>query len=395
MTPHPRLIEVKIQGYRPFRDFTAPLESLEVLVGANGSGKSSLFEFLKFLRDSIYSEIPPEIIPGSTGQQIFHSPGSDKFKWDIEVDTGRPVPIRYQGELIGPIGRTQIAYERVESSRPFSERYEQPYLFMDIQGNRGVVQEPDEGLRPTEIKQDVASKRNQLALSSMTNPAMVILFQLSEYIRSWRFYSSFNIANDKIRKSVPIEQEPVLREDGGNLSSVLHYFLTEHRPLFDELQHHLRFVVPGFKGLTVKARGGPGEVITFWQEGGVDHDLSLADLSDGILRLICWICLCLHPHPPALICIDEPDQGVHPRTLPLLAGLFEKASERTQIILATHSSYFLTQFDIAKIAVLRKENGAAKFIKPGKSNILRDMLDDFGVEEIEQLHRSDELERLP
>ena len=125
---------------------------------------------------------------------------------------------------------------------------------MDIKGNRGVVQEPDEGLRPTEIKQDVASKRNQLALSSMTNPAMVILFQLSEYIRSWRFYNSFNIANDKIRKSVPIEQEPVLREDGGNLSSVLHYFLTEHRPLFDELQHHLRFVVPGFKGLTVKAR---------------------------------------------------------------------------------------------------------------------------------------------
>jgi predicted ATPase len=219
--------------------------------------------------------------------------------------------------------------------------------------------------------------------------------RLTEVTIQGYFYSSFNIANEKIRKSVPIEQDPILREDGGNLSSVLHYFLTEYPSLFDELQHHLHFVVPGFKGLTVKARGGPGEVITFWQEGGVDHDLSLADLSDGILRLICWICLCLHPHPPTLICIDEPDQGVHPRTLPLLAGLFEKASERTQIILATHSSYFLTQFDIAKIAVLRKENGEAKFIKPGQSQVLREMLEDFGVEEIEQLHRSDELERLP
>ena len=79
MTLNPRLTEVKIQGYRPFRDFTAPLESLEVLVGANGSGKSSLFEFLKFLRDSIYREIPPEIISGSTGQQIFHHSGAEKF----------------------------------------------------------------------------------------------------------------------------------------------------------------------------------------------------------------------------------------------------------------------------------------------------------------------------
>ena len=134
-------------------------------------------------------------------------------------------------------------------------------------------------------------------------------------------------------------------------------------------------VIPGFKGLSVKARGGPGEVIAFWQEQGIDRDLSLADSSDGILRLICWMCLCVHPHPPALICIDEPDRGLHPRTLPVLAGLFEKAAERTQILLATHSSYLLTQFDISQIAVLRKEHGQAKFIKPGESQVLIEMLD--------------------
>ena len=124
-------------------------------------------------------------------------------------------------------------------------------------------------------------------MSTVTNPAMVTLYNLREYIRSWRFYSSFNIANDQIRKSVPIEQEPVLHEDAGNLSSVLHYLMTEHQPAFDELQQALRLAVPGFKGLTVKARGGPGQVIAFWQEEGIEGDLSLADVSDGILRLIC------------------------------------------------------------------------------------------------------------
>ena len=392
MTPAPHLRSALIRGYRPFRDFLAHFGPLEILVGANGSGKSSLFEFLKFLRDSLYQDIPPEIVPGSIGQQIFHIPGPERFWWSIEIDTGQPVPIRYQGELMGPIGQTHVSFERVQSVKPLGPQHTKPLLFMNIRERRGVVH--DSTSRRLQ-KQEIALRRpNQLALSVMTNPSMVTLYNLREYVRGWRFYSSFNIANEKIRKSVPIEQEPVLHEDAGNLSSLLHYLMTEHRPAFDELQQHLRFVVPGFKGLTVKARGGPGEVIAFCQEEGIDKDLSLADLSDGILRLICWIALCVQPNPPSLICIDEPDQGVHPRTLPILAGLFEKACDRTQILLATHASYFLMQFDIARIAVLRKENGEAKFIKPGDSKVLNESLKEFGAEEIEIMHRSDELERL-
>ncbi|MCI0695642.1 AAA family ATPase [candidate division KSB1 bacterium] len=387
-----RLLSIKIRGYRPFRDFVAQFSPLEILVGANGSGKSSLFEFLKFLRDSLYQDIPPEIMPGAIGQRIFHIPGPEKFWWRTEIDTGLPVPIRYQGELMGPIGRTHISFERVQSAKLLGPPHTKPYLFMNIKERHGVVQDPEsKKLKRQEI---ALARPNQLALSTMTNPALITLYRLREYIRGWRFYSAFNIANGKIRKSVPIEQEPVLHEDAGNLSSVLHYIMTEHPFLFDELQQHLRSAIPGFKGLTVKARGGPGEVIAFWQEEGVDSDLSLADLSDGILRLICWVVLCVQPNPPSLICIDEPDQGVHPRTLPILAGLFEKACERTQILLATHASYFLMQFDLSRIAVFRKENGEAKFIKPQDSKTLRENLADFGPEELEMMHRNDELERL-
>jgi predicted ATPase len=72
MTPQALLKSVTIQGYQPFGDFTARLGPLEVLVGANGSGKSSLFEFLKFLRDGVRSDIPSEIVPDSIGQRIIH-----------------------------------------------------------------------------------------------------------------------------------------------------------------------------------------------------------------------------------------------------------------------------------------------------------------------------------
>lgn len=70
----PYLCSLEIDGYRPFRHFTATFSELEVIVGSNGSGKSSLFEFLKFLRDGAETEIPPEIVPGSAGQQLFHRP---------------------------------------------------------------------------------------------------------------------------------------------------------------------------------------------------------------------------------------------------------------------------------------------------------------------------------
>ncbi len=197
-----------------------------------------------------------------------------------------------------------------------------------------------------------------------------------------------------LRESVVIDEHPILSEDGGNLAAVLLYLNTEHPVVFDELQAHLRGVVPGFQRLSVKPRGGPGRVMAFWEEEGVDQPLTLADVSDGTLRLLCWMTLALAPNVPTLVCIDEPDQGVHPRTLPKLAALFKKLSERTQVLIATHNSYFLSQFDLAQIAVMRKEEGRAVWIKPGDSAALRANLEEFGVDELERMHRSDELEHL-
>jgi predicted ATPase len=391
MPAHALLKSVRIQGYRPFGDFLARLGPLEVLAGANGSGKSSLFEFLRFLRDGLDQAIPPEIVAGSIGQQVFHSPGPERFSWNIEVELRDGLQVRYRGQLMGPVGRSRVSSEIVEAVAPTAQDGT-PEVLLDAGEVLARMWDPaTERLpeHPNKLKSVM-----QLGLALASDPLLLSLYNLREYIRGWRFYGALNLALDKIRRPVPTEQDPVLREDAGNLSSVLHFLYTEHRREFDELRQLLRSVVPGFMGLKVKAYGAPGHVVAMWQEEGVEHDLTLADLSDGILHLICWATLCLQRNPPTLICIDEPDQGVHPRTLPVLAGLFDKASERTQLLLATHSSYFLTQFDVSRIAVFRKENGEAKFLKPQDSKILVQNLADFGPDEIEVMHRSDELERL-
>lgn len=362
MGDFPRITSLKIDGFKVFDEFEAKLGPLEVIVGANGVGKSSLFSLIKLLRDGMEKKIPPEIIPGGLGMQIFHTPESPVFSWHLGLAELTGKDTAYFGKISGPAGRATIREEALSVG--------------------GGVEVPFGHLTG-----DGPAMRLELGLFRNKHTQKAY-----QFISQFSLYSSFDIASSKIRRSALVQQEPQLEEDGNNLSSVCHFFATEYPHLLEELCLLLRSVMPGFESLSVKARGGPGEVMAFWREQGVDADLTLADLSDGILRFLCWAVLCLHPKPPTLICIDEPELGLHPRVLPLLAGLFQKASQRTQIILATHSSYFLSQFPLENIAVMRKEDGRAVWKKPSGSAALKANLAEFGQDEIEFLHRSNELE---
>lgn len=387
-----RLKNIRIAGYRPFKDFRVVVNNLEVLVGANASGKSSLMEFLRFLRNSSYQEIPSEIIEGSSGMRIFHVPGEDRIEWAASIDVDLSADIVYSGRIVGPVGSVRVEHEKLETSGPLSEKHEQPFLYMELKNGEGKIYEP--GLRKLKEQKIQLLKANQLALSTMNNPGLFMLYNLREYIHRWRFYNSFRISNEQLRRPSITEQEPTLHENAGNLSAVLLYLQTEYPEIFERLKFYLGLMLPNFRNITVKARGGPGQVMAFWSEDSVGEELTLADLSDGTLRILCWAIICLHPFPPTLVFVDEPDQGIHPRVYPLLAELFKELSDKTQVILTTHSSYFLSMFDIENILVLNKEAGDIKTLKPSTSQALIDNLKEFGDQELEIMHRSGEIEMI-
>jgi predicted ATPase len=372
---------LSIEGFGPFASTKFELTPLLILVGANGAGKTSLFELLRAVRDYSRSTIPPEIIPGWETREVYHRPGPDRLSWRIVFDAGEE-EYSFGVDLIGPLGSPTVANEIVSVHAGGRE-----IAGLDRGGDTGVItggplRFPIRNVRP-----------NQLALQSYVNASYPTLYRLKEQIDSWRFFSGIRFNDRQLRQPALIEEKPTLKDDGGNLTSVLNWLQIENPSLFSELELHIRGIIPGFRGLSVRPSGA-GRVTLWWDEDGLVNPLSAADLSDGSLRLLLWLTLALTPDPPALVCIDEPEVGLHPRTLPKIAGLLKKLSARTQVLVATHSSYLLAQFDVADVAVLRKRNGSIEFSKPGTAAALLENLREFGADELELMHRSDELEAL-
>jgi predicted ATPase len=386
-----RLAMLEIDGYRPFRAFKAELGALTVIIGANATGKSSLFDFLRFVRHAASYPLPAEIDPRSAGKTLFHAGGPERVAFELTLDLGRRTPLEYQAEILGPVGAPRVARERLTTARSPGGDTEEPFVFLNFTAGRGVLRDRRGIIRP-----GWNLKPNELALRRALDPTLVTSSRVQALLSSWRFFSGFDVsANAAIRRPVQIEPDPELLEDGSNLGAVLMWLNREHQPAWEELETHLRSTVPGFLSLNVVPRGGPGMVIGLWKEQGVPGELTLADLSDGTLRFLCWASLLLSPKLPPLICIDEPEIGLHPRVLPVLAGLIRQASARAQILVATHSPHFLSHFQLEEIAVMRKEDGAPRFVRPASSTALREMVDEIGGEAIAKLHLSDELETLP
>jgi predicted ATPase len=265
--PFPSIRSLKLHGYRPFGEFLARFSALEVIVGANSSGKSSLFEFLKFLRNAVEQDIPPEIVAGSIGQQIFHRPGPDRFAWSVEIDLLRPGRLHYEGEVLGPIGQTRVSFERVHLSHAPGTHDDQTFIFMDVHGRKGYALEPAERSSP---RQELDLRRpNQLALSVMTNPALATLYNLrasSSLVGAFTVPSTSTMTRSASRR--PSSSSLCCTKTAPTSAQCFLNLMSEHPLVFDELKYHLRAAVPGFRNLAVKARGGPGEVIAFWQEEG-------------------------------------------------------------------------------------------------------------------------------
>ena len=203
-------------------------------------------------------------------------------------------------------------------------------------------------------------------------------------IRSWQIYHLHDTsATAPMRGYEIVQDNAVLRADASNIGPFLLKLKQENNEAYTQIVDAIKLVTPFFDDFVLNPRksGDKEEVNISWYQQGSDYPMQPYHLSDGSIRFICLATALLQPKPPATIIIDEPELGLHPAAIVILAELIQSAATRTQVIVATQSPALLDQFAIDDIVVVNRKQGASSFERLQEKDF-NQWLEDYSVGEL-------------
>jgi len=332
------------------------LGSLNVVIGPNGSGKSNLLEAVDLLRSA-----PDQfLVPISEGGGV-----SDwLWKGGIPRPTARidavltnpygPTGLRYVMSFTEVAQRFQINDERIENDKPDIGQ-QRPYFYYQFQNGRPVLNV--KGRKPRSLQRDnVDVERSILAQRRDPDqyPEITYLAEILPRIRLYREWSFGRYTTPRLPQKSDLPNF-VLAPDASNLGLVLNR-LRRDPSVKAQVLKALQELYDGIDDYEIQIEGGTVQV--FLHEGR--FTVPATRLSDGTLRYLCLLAILCHPNPPPLVCIEEPELGLHPDILPTIARLLRDASERCQLIVTTHSDVLVDALTDTPEAVLvcEKHEGA-------------------------------------
>ena len=338
------------------------LEPLNVIIGPNASGKSNLIEALSILADTPKDIQDPLRKGGGTLEWLWK--GTQKpFNATIEVTADAlwpPTPLKYRLSFTESFSRFRLMDETVEDAY-LSASGNSPKFYYQYRGGKPVIRVMGETPSERPLKQDDL-RTDQSILSQRRDPeSFPELFFLGLQFERMRFYREFQLGHDSpLRRLQQADLiQDYLLEDGSNLAVVLSYLL--NRPHTKaRIVDYLQEFYPSVQDILAVVLGG--SIQMSFHEKGLHHPVPSARLSDGTLRYLCLLAVLCHPESPSVICIEEPETGLHPDAIPVLARLLVEASKRSQIIVTTHSDILVDALSETPEAVVicEKVNGATQ-----------------------------------
>lgn len=334
---------------------TIDLRALNVIIGPNGSGKSNLIEALELLRATPKDLLTP--IRDGGGVRDWLWKGATKTpvaKIDAVVDYPKgPILLRYVLSFTEVGQRFEIADERVENELP-QPNNPQPYFYYRFQNGSPVLNVRDVKRHLQREDVDIAQSILSQRKDPDQYPELTYLSNNFARIRLYREWSFGRYTTPRLPQKADLPNEH-LEPDASNLGLVLNRLRRE--PLVKKrLLEALRALYDGIDDFDVQIEGGTVQV--FFHEGR--YTVPATRLSDGTLRYLCLLAILCHPQPGPLVCIEEPELGLHPDVLPTLAEILKEASERTQLIVTTHSDVLvdaLTDMPESVLVAERTEQG--------------------------------------
>src|SRR5271165_1638746 len=343
------LCTLAIHGYRSLRNLVIPLKRLNVVTGANGSGKSNLYRALRLLADTAQGSViasltregglqstlwaGPEVTSRSVRRGDFpvqptvrQHPvslrlGFSSNEFGYLIDLGLPIPSDSAFGLDPEIKRESIWYGPL--LRPSTTLVERQGPVVRVRPENAEWRVVTNCLAPFDsMMTHVADPRN--------TPEMLTL---RESIRAWRFYDHFRSDSQAPARLSQIgTRTPVLGNEGSDLAAAIQ---TIHE--VGDNEGLVAAVNDAFPGSAVYVESQSGWFSLIMKQHGLLRPLSAAELSDGTLRYLLLIAALLTPRPPELMVLNEPETSLHPDLLPALARLIARAAESSQLIVVAHS----------------------------------------------------------
>lgn len=344
------LTALAISNYRSLRELVIPLQRLNVVTGANGSGKSSLYRALRLLADTAQGRVIPSLArEGGLHSTLWAGPESisrSVQRGDYPVQGTRrdhPVNLRMGfasddfGYLID-LGLPKQPNSSAFSLDPEIKReciWHGPQLrpstmLVDRRGPLVRFRSDDDSWN---IVTDNLSAFDSMILVADPRNAPEMLM-LRESIRAWRFYDHFRTDAEAPARFPQVGTHTrVLGNDGADLASAIQTIIE-----IGDSEGLAAAVADAFPGGHLSVTNSLGRFALAMHQHGLLRPLDAAELSDGTLRYLLWIAALLTPRPPALMVLNEPETSLHPDLLPALARLVSRSSQQSQVIVVTHAS---------------------------------------------------------
>ncbi|WP_237703434.1 AAA family ATPase [Dickeya dadantii] len=337
------LDKLTIKGFKSIRSLVDfELGSLNVIVGGNGAGKSNLIAFFKMLR---------ALIDGNLNRYVRDSGGAGDLLFN-----GRKITQKMEFET--RFGTRGFRFKLVPTPANSCAIEDEARYY-------GGGQKTDGGKTGWWLLGD-SHDGTSLMVTEVKDKKLDARFSQPVYdaIASWQIYHFHDTGSTAGMRNYEIVQDNrVLRTDAANIGPFLLKLKQHHPAEYTAIVNAIRLVTPFFDDFLLEPRqsGDREEVNISWTQKGSDYPMQPYHLSDGSIRFICLATALLQPVLPATIIIDEPELGLHPAAIVILAELIQQAAQRTQVLIATQSPALIDQFSINDIIVVNRKDGASSF----------------------------------
>ena len=370
-----RLLGIRIQNFRSLADVRigqtsyasgGPLPGISCFIGPNGSGKSSLLDAFGFISQCLSDGVESACDHSARGgfERLRTQGKTGAIKFELFFDGGAPArPIVYELSVDQVGGVPSVILETLRQRRKGQTRGK-PYYFLKLARGKGKVWAGSYTAADNDkyAERVTLADSTQLGIASLGNldkhPRIV---QTREYVEQW--YLSYFVP-DAARELPAAGAQRFLDRKGSNIGNVLQYFQRQHPKEFRGILKRVASAIPGLSSISTKLSDDKRLLISF-DEAGYRDPFYQQSMSDGTLKMLAYAVLLADPEPRPFMGIEEPENGLYVQVIERLARLLvseaTKADAKTQVLVTTHSPYFVDALKPEQVWLIEKgEDGFSK-----------------------------------